>query len=161
MINVKGLASLLEQTSRAINSMCYTEGLHPAQWSALRYFAKASTRACTVSGLATYQGTTLAPASRTVAALVRKGYLTSTIDRNDRRSRTLAVTEAGNRLLERDPLNDIADMLAGLPAEDQAVMARGLESFLERLAREGATASVAQAEDIVGEERAAQPANGD
>jgi DNA-binding MarR family transcriptional regulator len=97
----------------------------------LRYFAQASARARTVSGLAHYQGTTLAPASRTLAALVRKGFLVAVVDPNDRRSRTMELTPAAHELLENDPLHRIAGILEQLDETQRQYFAQALETFLE------------------------------
>src|ERR1700712_660223 len=72
------LASLLEQTSRAIHSLGYAEGLFPAQWSALRYFARVEAGFRTASALARFQGMAVGPVTRTVRTLVSKGLIRAT-----------------------------------------------------------------------------------
>lgn len=126
----RGNAGLLEQVSRSVQNLCFRDGLHPVQWSALRYFSRGGLKARTVSGLANYQGTTLAPASRTISALTRKGYLLSRVDPRDRRSRRIDLTNEGLAILEKDPLIDLEKMIESLPEEEQAEMAALLERLL-------------------------------
>ncbi len=128
-----GIAALLEQVSRIVQAMCFADGMHPVQWSALRYFSKAGANARTVSGLANYQGTTLPPASRTVAALVKKGFLEAVVDPRDRRSRRIDLTESGRTLIARDPIHALEQAIADLPAERRQALTDSLETILAQL----------------------------
>lgn len=128
-----GVAALLEQVSRVVQAHCFADGMHPVQWSALRYFSKASAPARTVSALANYQGTTLPPASRTVAALVNKGFLTMTIDPADRRSRKIDLTDAGRVLVSQDPILGLMNAIGALSVDDRKVLISALEGILIRL----------------------------
>lgn len=132
-----GIAALLEQVSRIVQAMCFADGMHPVQWSALRYFSKAGANARTVSGLANYQGTTLPPASRTVAALVKKGYLEAVVDPRDRRSRRIDLTDEGRSLISRDPIHALEQAIADLPAERRQVLTDSLEAILAQLGERG------------------------
>src|SRR3954453_8312698 len=53
---VSALIELLELAGRSMHSIGYADGLYPAQWTALRYFSKASDGARTASALARFQG---------------------------------------------------------------------------------------------------------
>lgn len=132
-----GIAALLEQVSRIVQAMCFADGMHPVQWSALRYFSKAGANARTVSGLANYQGTTLPPASRTVAALVKKGYLEAIVDPRDRRSRRIDLTDEGRALIGRDPIHALEQAIADLPAERRQALTDSLEAILAQLGERG------------------------
>jgi DNA-binding MarR family transcriptional regulator len=132
-----GIAALLEQVSRIVQAMCFADGMHPVQWSALRYFSKAGANARTVSGLANYQGTTLPPASRTVAALVKKGYLEAIVDPRDRRSRRIDLTDEGSALIGRDPIHALEQAIADLPAERRQALTDSLEAILAQLGERG------------------------
>jgi len=129
----RGIAHLLEQVGRALGALCLAHDLHPVQWSALRYFARAGRQARTVSGLANYQGTTLAPASRTVASLVRRGYLSVETDPVDRRRRTHDLTDTGRDALSKDPISVVEESLGRLTPNEQDNMTRGLETVLGSL----------------------------
>ncbi len=126
----RGNAGLLEQVSRSVHNLCFRDGLHPVQWSALRYFARGGLKARTVSGLANYQGTTLAPASRTISALKKKGLLAAHVDIRDRRSRRIDLTSEGLAYLERDPLKDLENLIESFPEKEQEDMAALLEHLL-------------------------------
>lgn len=123
------LAAQLEQVARSIHTVCFAEGMHPVQWSALRYFARAPEKRRTVSGLARHLGVTQPPASRTVSTLIGRGYLKTEVDRQDRRSRTVSLTAAGHRLLELDPLLQVEVVLGRLSPVEHAA----LSAILSRL----------------------------
>jgi len=55
-----------------MHSIGYSEGLCPAQWTALRYFSKAPDGTWTTSALARFQGFANGPVSRTVRTLIGK-----------------------------------------------------------------------------------------
>ena len=59
-ISPAGVSALFEQASRLIHGLGFAEGLTPAQWVALRYFAEAPPFSRTMASLARYQGLTLA-----------------------------------------------------------------------------------------------------
>ncbi len=60
-------------------------GLTAAQWTALRYFARANCFSRTVSAFADYHATTRGTASQTVKSLVTQGLLTRTRSKSDAR----------------------------------------------------------------------------
>ncbi|MFC3231176.1 MarR family winged helix-turn-helix transcriptional regulator [Marinibaculum pumilum] len=110
-------ASQLEQVCRLVQGLCRLDELHPAQWSALRYLARAEKTERTTNMLAVHQGTNPGTASRTISALMRKGLVTSTVSRADRRIRTISLTAAGRDLLMQDPLHRVAIGLQRLPRD--------------------------------------------
>jgi DNA-binding MarR family transcriptional regulator len=130
---VRGIASLVEQLARYVNFLCWTDDMQPAQWSALRYFALAGGRARTVMGLATFQGTNPATASRTIAVLTRRGLLDSVPVADDRRSRTINLTAAGRDLLARDPLLRVEEAIAAMPPAMQARLGGDIQGLLASL----------------------------
>ena len=73
--SVSALLELLELAGRSMHSIGYTEGLYPAQWTALRFFAKAPDGSRTASALARFQGFANGPVSRTVRTLISKSLL--------------------------------------------------------------------------------------
>lgn len=110
-------AATLEQICRIVQGLCRMDELHPAQWSALRYLAKSDKAARTTNLLAAHQGTNPGTASRTISALMRKGLVTSTVSRTDRRIRTISLTQAGRAMLLQDPLQRVALGLQHLPRD--------------------------------------------
>ncbi len=129
-ISSAGLASLIDQVGRTTYGLGYTDGLNPAQWGALRYFARAAARARTVKDFVRFQGTTQGTASRTVAALVEKGLLSKAEDPEDRRRTIVTCTAQGTALLAKDPLDLLAEVLSALPQERQLALAEILEQVL-------------------------------
>ena len=116
------LAELIVHLGRAARSEAGTAVLTPAQWTALRFFARANRRSRTPSAFASFHATTRGTASQTVRALERAGYLCRSRDETDRRSVRYDVTEAGQTLLDRDPLRVLAGAIAVLPAPDRAAL---------------------------------------
>ena len=92
----------------------YSHGLNPAQWDSLRFVARANQLSRTPGGLAAFLGTTKGTASQTINALEKKGYVRRVANISDKRVRHLAVTEAGEALLNEDPLNCLDLAVRGL-----------------------------------------------
>lgn len=130
-----GMARLLEQTARAIYDARGPRAVHPGQWAVLRYLASADTAERTVSGVANYLGVTHAPASRAVAALARKRFVTVRSSKEDRRVRQIDLTEAGTDLLKKDPVKRLTSAIDALDETAQMEFAKTLEIIYDRLAK--------------------------
>jgi len=113
-----------------MHSIGYAEELYPAQWTALRYFAKAADGMRTASELARFQGFANGPVSRTVRTLLQKGLLRKAAKQPLGRAEHLEVTSAGLDILSRDPTRLIAEALEALKANDREVLAQALESVI-------------------------------
>lgn len=131
--NLVALAILLEQTVRQIYPERSPQAMHPGQWAALRYLARANREASTVAGLARYLGVTLAPASRAISALTRKGFVKGEPDTRDRRIIRLSLTPEGQALVDQDPILRLAEIMGELPGEKQSDLASTLEHIFDRL----------------------------
>jgi len=129
------LAELLELTARMLHSRGYAADLFPAQWMALRYFARAPLEKRTASELARFQGLANGPVSRTVRTLLQKGLLAKAADQPRGRAELLELTAAGHRTLEADPTEELVAALAGLSGPDQEALARSLEMVLRTLSK--------------------------
>lgn len=116
-------------------------GLTPAQWSALRFFARANRFSRTVSAFAAYNVTSRGTASQTVKALEGHGYLCRETVSADKRSAYIDLTDAGRAKLAEDPAEVLATAIAALPEEAR----QGLDASLDRL--------VAQVAGAAGKER--------
>lgn len=136
-ISAAALADLLELASRMLHSRGYASGLFPAQWVALRYFARAQQDLRTASELARFQGLANGPVSRTVRTLVQKGLLKKADVQPKGRAELLELTEAGRELLGRDPMAELRGVLDELEPDVQTALARGLEQVLRRLSAGG------------------------
>lgn len=123
----------MAQVLRTTASLAFTEGLNPAQWAALRYFAQATPSARSVVAFARYHGTTKGTASQTIAALLKKGFLERHRSVQDRRAVSLILTESGRTVLANDPLNELADAIACLSEPNHRAMAEGLDQLLRTL----------------------------
>ncbi len=99
------LTRLLDRVGRMARGLQYSHGLNPAQWDSLRFVARANQLSRTPGGLAAFLGTTKGTASQTLKALEKKGYVRRAANTSDKRVRHLAITEAGEALLNEDPLN--------------------------------------------------------
>lgn len=108
------IASLYEQVARAIYEDRGPNALHPAQWSALRFFGRAGGEARTVTGLARFLGVTLGPASRAASSLERRGLIASKRNPADGRSVLFDLTPLGAENLRNDPLQRLATALKRL-----------------------------------------------
>gem|GEM_PF-846575 len=138
-VRVKGVASLLEQAARLIHGAGHSEGLYPAQWTALRYFAEATPQARTAAGLMRYQNMAMSPVARTVRALVEKGLVSRQPNPRDGRSDLIEVTPEGRALLRFDPRNNLEAVLGRLPSDQLASLALALQTVIHTMAdKEGA-----------------------
>jgi Transcriptional regulators len=115
------------------DSMGYTQGLKPSQWTALRYFARANPSQRTVSAFADFHATTRGAASQMVEVLVTKNLLTRMPVPEDRRVVQLHPTPKALELLEHDPLKDFAGVIAALSGPEQFQLADLLSRLLRGL----------------------------
>lgn len=127
------LAGLLDQVTRHIHSSNHAADLYPAQWSALRYFAKADPQHRSAIALARYQGIEPGPTTRTVRTLMDKGLLEKGGSLGRGRIRRVDVTDKGRALLQADPLNVLVEALASLEGPQKRSLAEALERMLSRL----------------------------
>ncbi len=131
--SARATAEVMAQVLRTTASLAFTEGLNPAQWAALRYFAQANASARSVVAFARHHGTTKGTASQTIAALQKKGLLDRQPSREDRRSVTMNLTEHGRAILAHDPLNELAEAIAVLDDSQHDALADGLDHVLRTL----------------------------
>ena len=130
-----GTAQMLEQVARRILEKRDQQDLHAAQWSALRYFARAGRRTANVSGLSKYLGNTSGSTSRTARSLVDRDLLEATKAEYDARSVTFRLTENGSSTLEQDPLLELTQVLATVPPEDLIRLSEILEFVHSEMSR--------------------------
>ncbi len=134
-----GLAILLEQTARAIYEKRAPTDIHPGQWSALRYFARAGRRARTVAGLASFLGVTRGPASRAASALIKRGFLSSRVNKDDRRSPIFTLTKMGREVLRDDPIKRLARVISKMEEGRKTVLIDSLNALYAGLSSSGDT----------------------
>ncbi len=110
-------------------------GLTPAQWTALRYFARANRFSRTPSAFSEFHATTRGTASQTVKSLIALGYLSKCTNEADGRSALIEVTAAGRARLAEDPLGDLEACIAALPPATRASLAAAFAQLAPALAR--------------------------
>lgn len=119
------------------------QALTPAQWMALRYFARAKAPSRTPSAFSEFHATTRGTASQTVKSLVSLGFLERRSNEADGRSVRFEVTGAGLRALQDDPLNGLARVLGDLPPASR-------DALLSSLRRVTADLAAARAAPVFG-----------
>ncbi|MCC5955244.1 MAG: winged helix-turn-helix transcriptional regulator [Natronohydrobacter sp.] len=132
------IADLIVHLARMGQSCGHAEGtpaLTAAQWTALRYFARANRFSRTPSAFSEFHATTRGTASQTVKSLVAMGLLARHSHDSDGRSTLIEVTEAGQAQLRRDPLRDLRRVLGALPETSRAALTNALSQAIADLAR--------------------------
>ena len=102
-MSARETAELLLLVGRLVQADGYEGELSPAQWMALRFFARANSLSRTPSAFAEFQATTRGTASQAIKALEAGGYLVRQRSQADGRSVTLRLTDKGHEMVARDP----------------------------------------------------------
>jgi DNA-binding MarR family transcriptional regulator len=121
-------AEEIERLGRIQLSNGYRNGLRPAQWQALRFFANATDADRSLSAFARYRRSTLGTASTTVTQLVERGLL-GRGDPEARRNVGIYVTEQGHAALADDPLQDLIRVLRARDTETLTLLRHTLEEL--------------------------------
>ncbi|MGY6634331.1 MAG: MarR family winged helix-turn-helix transcriptional regulator [Alkalilacustris sp.] len=108
--------------------------LTPAQWTALRFFARANRLSRTPSAFSAFHATTRGTASQTVKALVAAGLLERHRHDDDGRSIRFELTPAGLAALEDDPLRALAARIEELPSHQRGDLLQALKALTGALA---------------------------
>jgi DNA-binding MarR family transcriptional regulator len=137
-------AELLVQVGRIVQAEGYDGKLSPAQWMALRFFARANRFSRNPSALAEFQATTRGTATQTIKLLEARGYLVREPSEADRRSIRLRLTSQGKKALARDPFEVLVRAVDLLDAKERTAMRRALHQVLSTVATSGAQIGVCQ-----------------
>ena len=129
------IAELVLHLGRIASGEGLVERLTPAQWTVLRYFARANRFSRTPSAFAAFHGTTRGTASQTIKSLVAQGYLKQTRSEADRRSTRLDLTDKARVILDNsfEALVRAAD---ALPPGVRGHFANALQRMLGQVAWE-------------------------
>ena len=130
------IAELVLQLGRIASGEGLVEGLTSAQWSVLRYFARANRFSRTPSAFAAFQGTTRGTASQTIKNLGTLGYLTRVRSEADGRSVRLDLTDKARAILANDLFEALVRAADGLPPGVRGHFGNALERMLGQLAWE-------------------------
>ncbi len=131
-------AELLLLMGRLVQAEGYHGELSPAQWMALRFFARANQFSRNPSGLAEFQATTRGTASQAIKVLEAGGYLVRQRSEADGRSVVLRLTDKGKETIARDPFEALVRAMDSLDPEEQTAVHRALRRVLTTVAASGA-----------------------
>ena len=131
-------AELLLLMGRLVQAEGYHGELSPAQWMALRFFARANQFSRNPSAFAEFQATTRGTASQSIKALEAGGYLVRQRSEADGRSATLRLTDKGKEAIARDPFEALVRAVDSLDQEEQTVVRHALRHVLTAVAASGA-----------------------
>ena len=131
-------AELLLLVGRLVQAEGYNGDLSPAQWMALRFFARANSFSRTPSAFAEFQATTRGTATQTIKALETGGYLVRQRSEADGRSVSLRLTNKGNKALARDPFEVLVRAVDSLDVKERTAMHHALHQVLTTVAASGA-----------------------
>src|SRR6202021_2676306 len=137
-MSARETAELLLQVGRLIQAEGYDGELSPAQWMALRFFARANPFSRTPSAFAEFQATTRGPATQAIKALEAGGYLVRRPFKTDGRSVSLRLTSKGKKALARDPFEILVRAVDSLDATERTTLLRPVPQGLSTLATSGA-----------------------
>ena len=137
-MSAREAAELLLLVGRLVQAEGYDGDLSPAQWMALRFFARANSFSRTPSAFAEFQATTRGTASQAIKALEAGGYLVRQRSQADGRSVSLRLTSKGKKAIARDPFEVLVRAVGSLDAEEQTAMHDALHQVLTTVAASGA-----------------------
>ena len=137
-MSARETAELLLQVGRLVQAEGYDGELSPAQWMALRFFARANAFSRTPSAFAEFQATTRGTATQAIKALEAGGYLVRQPFKTDGRSVSLQLTSKGKKALARDPFEVLVRAVDSLDPTERTAMRRALHQVLSTLATSGA-----------------------
>ncbi|MEK9970927.1 MAG: MarR family transcriptional regulator [Ferrovibrio sp.] len=124
---------LLDRLGRLTRELQFANGLNPAQWEALRFLAQANKYSRSPTALADYLGATKGTVSQTLIALESKGLITRCKKTEDRRQVDLCLTDAGQAMLAKDPMQTLEQAATEVADELGAEMVKGLSRLLHDL----------------------------
>ncbi|RDC67741.1 MarR family transcriptional regulator [Rhodovulum sp. 12E13] len=128
------IAELLVHLGRAVQSEDTRSELTAAQWTCLRFFARANDSTRTPSAFASFQATTRGTASQIIKSLERRGLVSRTRSERDRRSVRFDLTEKGRAMLDNDPLRVLVGLIDGLDHAESARFLTTLSGLASALA---------------------------
>jgi len=130
------IAELVVHLGRIASREALVEGLTPAHWAGVRYFARANRFSRTPSAFAAFHGTTRGTASQTIKSLESQAYLTRVRSQADGRSARLDLTDKARAILAHDPLEALVRAADALPPGARGHFGQGLRRMLGHVAAE-------------------------
>lgn len=135
-IDSRTAADAILRLGQMVSGPGLSDGLSWAQWTVLRYLARANRFSRTPSAFAAFHGTSRGTASQTIKSLIKGGYVVATRSPIDGRSTRLDLTAKGRTALDRDPAKDLVaaidDLAPGQRSEAAAMLGRLIHRLAER-----------------------------
>src|SRR5256714_13929715 len=138
IMSARETAELLLQVGRLVQAEGYDGELSPAQWMAVRFFARANSFSRTPSAFAEFQATTRGTASQAIKALEAGGYLVRQRSEADGRSVSLRLTNKGKKAFARDPFEVLVRAVDALDANERTEMHHTVHKVLTTVTASGA-----------------------
>jgi DNA-binding MarR family transcriptional regulator len=130
------IAELVLHLGRIGSGEGLVKGLTPAQWTVLRFFARANRFSRTPSAFAAFYGTTRGTASQTIKNVETQGYLTRMRSEADGRSARLDLTDKARAILVNDRFAAVVRAADALPPGVRGDFANALQRMLGQVASE-------------------------
>jgi DNA-binding MarR family transcriptional regulator len=129
------IAELLVYLGRAARGTDAGSDLTAAQWTAMRFFARANRLSRTPSAFASFNATTRGTASQIIKSLMQRGYLVRHQAVDDRRSVRLDLTHSGQAIMHFDPLNNLTQAIDQLEGNLRTALRQALPALAGELAK--------------------------
>jgi len=129
------IAELLIYLGRAARGTDASSDLTAAQWTAMRFFARANRFSRTPSAFASFHATTRGTASQTIKSLMLKGYLVRHEAVDDRRSVRLDLSGSGKSIMRHDPLRKLTEAIDRLGGRLRTALRHALPALAGELAK--------------------------
>jgi DNA-binding MarR family transcriptional regulator len=133
--DIEEIAELLVYLGRAARGTGARSYLTAAQWTAMRFFARANHVSRTPSAFASFHATTRGTASQVIKTLMQKGYLIRHEAVDDRRSVRLDLTDSGQTIMQDDPLRDLTQAIDQLEGNLRTALRQALPALAGELAK--------------------------
>ena len=129
------IAELLIYLGRAARGTDAGSDLTAAQWTAMRFFARANHFSRTPSAFASFHATTRGTASQIIKLLILRGYLVRHESGDDRRSIRLDLTSSGKSIMHHDPLCKMTEAVDKLDGTLRKALRQSLPALAGELAK--------------------------
>lgn len=129
------IAELLVYLGRAARGTDAGSDLTAAQWTAMRFFARANHFSRTPSAFASFHATTRGTASQIIKFLMLKGYLVRHQAVDDRRSVRLDLTSSGQTIMRHDPLCSLTEAIDKLEGRHRKALRQALPALAGEFAK--------------------------
>ena len=133
--DTEDIAELLVYLGRAARGTDAGSDLTAAQWTAMRFFARANHFSRTPSAFASFHATTRGTASQTIKSLMLKSYLVRHEAVDDRRSVRLDLTSSGRSIIRHDPLRKLTEAIDKLESRLRKALRQSLPALAGELAK--------------------------